>query len=212
MIGNFPALLNCNRSFLKLNGFICNWLPVLPDHSSLDVLGVGQYPFIGLLLYRLWCIKVWHHPYMTSSNCFQLIFLSGGYLLPHLFLHKMPLCKASIPPPAMNKMGSRDICFGKRYLFIQPWANPARSGVCPYGIHDGFVQLPGPPPSITMFVLCMFVCYVGLCLCTRSFTTASSKATRVWYWARRPPCCEDRSSWFMLLDMRWWALRWWNYV
>ena len=32
MIGNFPAVLNLNRLFLKLNRFICNQLPVLPDH------------------------------------------------------------------------------------------------------------------------------------------------------------------------------------
>ena len=34
MIGNFPAVLNFNRLFLKLNRFIFNWLPVLPDHSD----------------------------------------------------------------------------------------------------------------------------------------------------------------------------------
>ena len=34
MIGNFPAVLNFNRLFLKLNRFICNLLPVLPDHRS----------------------------------------------------------------------------------------------------------------------------------------------------------------------------------
>ena len=33
MVGNFPAVLNFNRLFLKLNRFICNQLPVLPDHS-----------------------------------------------------------------------------------------------------------------------------------------------------------------------------------
>ena len=33
MIGNFPAVLNFNWLFLKLNRFICNQLPVLPDHS-----------------------------------------------------------------------------------------------------------------------------------------------------------------------------------
>ena len=32
MIGNFPAVLNFNQLFLKLNRFICNQLPVLPDH------------------------------------------------------------------------------------------------------------------------------------------------------------------------------------
>ena len=32
MIGNFPAVLNFNRLFLKLDRFICNSLPVLPDH------------------------------------------------------------------------------------------------------------------------------------------------------------------------------------
>ena len=34
MIGNFPAVLNFNRLFLKLNRFVCNELPVLPDHSE----------------------------------------------------------------------------------------------------------------------------------------------------------------------------------
>ena len=32
MIGNFLAVLNLNRLFLKLNQFICNYLPVLHDH------------------------------------------------------------------------------------------------------------------------------------------------------------------------------------
>ena len=31
-IGNFPAVSNFNRFFLKLNQFICNQPPVLPDH------------------------------------------------------------------------------------------------------------------------------------------------------------------------------------
>ena len=29
MFGKFPAILNFNWLFLKLNRFICNWLPVL---------------------------------------------------------------------------------------------------------------------------------------------------------------------------------------
>ena len=33
MIGDFPAVLNFNWLFLKLHWFICNWLPVLLDHS-----------------------------------------------------------------------------------------------------------------------------------------------------------------------------------
>ena len=33
MIGYFPAVLNFNQLFLKLNPFICNYLPVLPNHS-----------------------------------------------------------------------------------------------------------------------------------------------------------------------------------
>ena len=32
MIGNFPAVSNFNRLFLELNRFVCNSLPVLPDH------------------------------------------------------------------------------------------------------------------------------------------------------------------------------------
>ena len=32
MISNFPVVLNFNRLFLKLNRFICNQLPVLPNH------------------------------------------------------------------------------------------------------------------------------------------------------------------------------------
>jgi len=32
MIGNFHAILNFNQLFLKLNQFICNLMPVLPDH------------------------------------------------------------------------------------------------------------------------------------------------------------------------------------
>ena len=34
MFSNFPAVLNFNRLFLKPNQFICNQLPVLPDHRS----------------------------------------------------------------------------------------------------------------------------------------------------------------------------------
>ena len=33
MIGNFLAVLNFNQLFFKLNRFICNKRPVLPDHS-----------------------------------------------------------------------------------------------------------------------------------------------------------------------------------
>ena len=32
MTGKFPAVFNFNRLFLPLNRFICNQLPVLPDH------------------------------------------------------------------------------------------------------------------------------------------------------------------------------------
>ena len=32
MVGNFSTVLNFNRFYLKLNRFICNQLPVLPDH------------------------------------------------------------------------------------------------------------------------------------------------------------------------------------
>ena len=34
MIGNFPAVFNFNRLFLKLNKFVCNKLPVLADHRE----------------------------------------------------------------------------------------------------------------------------------------------------------------------------------
>ena len=34
MIGNFPAVLNFDRLFLKLYRFICNQLPVLRDHRT----------------------------------------------------------------------------------------------------------------------------------------------------------------------------------
>ena len=34
MINNFPTFLNFNQLFLKLKQLICNWPPVLPDHSS----------------------------------------------------------------------------------------------------------------------------------------------------------------------------------
>ena len=33
-IGNFPAVLNFNWPFLELNRFICNQLPILPNHRS----------------------------------------------------------------------------------------------------------------------------------------------------------------------------------
>jgi hypothetical protein len=38
MIGIFPAVLNFNQLFLKLNQFTCNQLPILLDHS----LDLGQ--------------------------------------------------------------------------------------------------------------------------------------------------------------------------
>ena len=37
IIGNFHALLNFNRLYLKLNQFICNQLPNLPDHRVLPI-------------------------------------------------------------------------------------------------------------------------------------------------------------------------------
>jgi hypothetical protein len=33
VIGDFPAVLNFNQLILKLNRFICDKLPVRPDHS-----------------------------------------------------------------------------------------------------------------------------------------------------------------------------------
>ena len=41
MIGNFPAVLNFNRLFLKLNRFICNLLPVLPDHCRKPLIALA---------------------------------------------------------------------------------------------------------------------------------------------------------------------------
>ena len=38
MTGNFPAVSNTNRLFLKLNRFICNQPPVLPGHRSRPIL------------------------------------------------------------------------------------------------------------------------------------------------------------------------------
>ena len=40
MMGHFPAVLSFNRLCLKLDQFICNTLPVLPDHST----GLRVYP------------------------------------------------------------------------------------------------------------------------------------------------------------------------
>ena len=37
MIGNFHAVVNFNRLFLKLNRFICNQLLVLPGHRLLFI-------------------------------------------------------------------------------------------------------------------------------------------------------------------------------
>ena len=48
MISNFPAVLNFNRLFLKLNQFICNQLPVLPGHSCrlhVDILRICFHSF-----------------------------------------------------------------------------------------------------------------------------------------------------------------------
>ena len=36
VIGNSPAILNFRRLFLKLNCFICNQLPVLPNHRLVE--------------------------------------------------------------------------------------------------------------------------------------------------------------------------------
>ena len=46
MIGNFPTILNFDRSFLKLNRFICNQLPVLPLSM---VQGGVYYPTLPLV-------------------------------------------------------------------------------------------------------------------------------------------------------------------
>ena len=46
-VGNFPAVLNFNRLFLKFNWFICNQLPILPDstHSRLLLLTLSTLKF-----------------------------------------------------------------------------------------------------------------------------------------------------------------------
>ena len=42
MVGYFPEVLHFNRLFLKLNRFICNQMPVLPDHClELVLVGYG---------------------------------------------------------------------------------------------------------------------------------------------------------------------------
>ena len=35
MISKFPEVLNFNRSFLELNRFICNYMPILPGYWSI---------------------------------------------------------------------------------------------------------------------------------------------------------------------------------
>ena len=45
MIGNFPAVLNFNPLFLKLNRFICNLLLVLPDPSFWSCAAVYELTF-----------------------------------------------------------------------------------------------------------------------------------------------------------------------
>ena len=45
MIGNLPAVLNLNQLFLKLDRFICNWLPVLPNHWT--TIYIYIYIYIG---------------------------------------------------------------------------------------------------------------------------------------------------------------------
>ena len=54
MIGNFPAVVNFNRLFLKLNRFICNKLPVLPDHRSRAQLLVAFGDWISFLAGNVW--------------------------------------------------------------------------------------------------------------------------------------------------------------
>ena len=44
MISNYPAGLNFNRLFLKLHRFICNQLPVLPDHSPEPIFPRPMFP------------------------------------------------------------------------------------------------------------------------------------------------------------------------
>ena len=48
MIGNFSVVSNFNQLFLKLNRFICNYLPVLPDHCDRLHVVILQFSFIKL--------------------------------------------------------------------------------------------------------------------------------------------------------------------
>ena len=79
MIGNFPAVLISNRLFLKLNRFICNWLPVLPGHSSPPFIFCYP-PLFNFLTGGRWCVALGRQAF---SPYLGLAFSAIGFW--HLF-------------------------------------------------------------------------------------------------------------------------------
>ena len=81
VIGNFPTILNFNWLFLKLNRFICNQLPVLPDHwcqhvtNRLDLESLGSWP----TLYPQkppghWTSSCWEHTRILTDRSYPKTF------------------------------------------------------------------------------------------------------------------------------------------
>ena len=69
MIGDSPAVvLNFNRLFLGLKRILCNWLPVLPNHSN----ALSYRPCVTLskvnLQYTLLDVKT-----SLQSVCFEIL-------------------------------------------------------------------------------------------------------------------------------------------
>jgi hypothetical protein len=74
MIGKFPAVLNFNQLFLKLNRFICNIVPVVPDHRLWLPMLIYAMIFHGLL-YERGHERCVHSPKVTVLVRFKIILL-----------------------------------------------------------------------------------------------------------------------------------------
>ena len=71
MMGKFPAVFNFNRLFLQLNQFICNQVPVLPDHRSVWL------AFRMTLLVNKWTDVVMDDEWVSSIGQTPYLLLSS---------------------------------------------------------------------------------------------------------------------------------------
>ena len=83
MMGKFPNVLNFNRLFLKLNRFICNLPPVLPEHGEqwCKVRGYSV-NYLGLVLlqaYESWVIDDLRPSEISRRHCLPFFSSSFGF-------------------------------------------------------------------------------------------------------------------------------------